>query len=247
MSVSENLHCTSQTRPFSANPDDIQNNGRAIKKYAVRYPFPGSEHFLEHIKVNAANGTGGVAFSAANALVIINLCAEVFNRDRAGFARLDALHAADAAGLALLSCLGALVVVFAENRSLDGVQRKKVNELPRAGFNALFAGTTLARVDSCNTVANEDCIIRANLNAVSETDAAVDAGFRSAKKLCCHLAGANAAVLKLFRSVLPVALTHYGRNHRSDFSGLKTHDFSNLSGNIVSARNAKAALLCFAL
>ena len=57
----------------------------------------------------------------------------------------------------------------------------------------------------------------------------------------------NTAVFKLFGSVLPVTLTHYGSDHRGNFSGVKTHDFTKLRSNVVSAGYAEVTFLCFAL
>ena len=144
-----------------------------------------------------------MAFSAADALVIVNLCAEVFNRDRARFARLDALHAADAAGLALLARLGALVVVFAKHGGLDGVKREQIYKLSRAGFDALFAGAAPARVDSCNAVADENCFIGANLNAdIIEETLSNTASISGAGRPAAHSFGREcAAGLFSFKSV----------------------------------------------
>ena len=47
--------------------------------------------------INRADGAFGMAFAAADALFIIDLCTEAVNRYRSLFARLDALHTADTA------------------------------------------------------------------------------------------------------------------------------------------------------
>ena len=136
---------------------------------------------LDFIQINTADRANLVAFAAADAFVVVHLRAKVFYRDRPVFAGLHALHAADAAGLALFARLRALVVVDAKHRRLDGVERKQVDQMARTGVDAQLARAAFVGVDARHTVADEDRFIRAHAHAVAETDAAVDACFGAAE------------------------------------------------------------------
>lgn len=122
-----------------------------------------------------------MAFAAADALVVIDLRAEIFDRDRVVFAGLDALHAADAARLAVFSGLGALVMVLAHDGSLCLMQGHQIDNALGAGVDAHLAGVARERIYSRNTLADMNGVIGADLNAVAEADAAVDAVFRAAE------------------------------------------------------------------
>ena len=156
---------------------------------------------LDFKQIYTAYGANLITLSAADALVIINLGAEVFNCYRTFGTSLYTLHTADTTKLALLSCLCALVVVFAKHSCLSHIEREQVDKISRAGLDAHFAGLTLIRVDSCNTVAKENGFIRTNCHTVTKADTAVNTVFGTAEKLCCYFAGLNAAVIELFAYV----------------------------------------------
>lgn len=162
-----------------------------------------------------------VAFAAADALVVIDLRAEVFDRDRVVFAGLDALHAADAARLAVFSGLRALVMVLAHDGGLCLMQGHKVNYALGAGVDAHLAGMARERIYSRNTLADMNGVIGADLNAVAEADAAVDAVFRTAEKLSRHFAALDADIVELRVRVMLVALAEDDGGHGDDIARRK--------------------------
>jgi len=202
---------------------------------------------LYGVKVNTAYGTYLVTLTAADALVIINTCAEVFNLYCFSRTSLHTLHTADAAGLTLFSCLCALVVVFTKNGSLCGIEREELYKTSGTGLDAHLTGTASVGIDSCNAVTDENCIIGADLNAVAEADTTVNAVFGTAEKLCCNFTRTYTAVFELFFNIVAVALTHNGSNGRDNLPCLKTHYGSNSLGSVVTAGNAETAILRFAL
>lgn len=202
---------------------------------------------LYHEKVNTSYGTNLMALAAADALIVIHLSTEVFNRYRLGRTGLHTLHTADAACLTLLSCLRTLVVVFAKHRSLFGIKREKLNKTSGAGFDAHLTGTALVRVNAGNTVADEYGIIRADLYTVTKAYTAVNTVLGAAKKLSCNFAGAYAAVFKLFFNIMAVTLTHNSCNGRNYLPCRKAHYLSNFLCRTVTAGDTEVALLGFTL
>ncbi len=203
--------------------------------------------FPDRVQVNALDRARLVAHSAADALVVIDLCAEVFDRDRTLGTNLCTFHTADTAGLALFSRLSTLVVVFAKHGGFRGVKREQLNKMSRTGFDAHLARTAVVGVDSRHAVADENGVVLTNLDTVAEADTAVNAVLRSAEKLGRHFARVNAAVFKLFFNVDGVALTHDGGNHRRNRTGLLAHDGGNRLGNVVSAGCTAVTFVCLAL
>ena len=141
---------------------------------------------LYGVKVDTAYGAYLVTLTAADAFVVINACTEVFNLYCFNRTSLHTLHTADAAGLTLFSCLRALVVVFTKNGCLCGIEREELYEASGTGLDTHLTGTASVGIDPCNAVTNENCIIGADLNAVTESDTTVNAVFGTAEKLCCN-------------------------------------------------------------
>lgn len=195
--------------------------------------------FAERIQVDTADGADCVAFAAADALVVIDPGAEVFDRDSADLACLYALHAADAARRAVLARLCALIVVPAQHRRLGGVKREQVDKISRTGLDAQLAGAALVRVDACNAVAEEDCLIGTDRRAVAEAEAAVGAGFRSAEQLRRHFAGLHALIVELGADIFAVAAAHDGGDLRLDLARFPAEHTGNGSGDIVAAGNTE--------
>ena len=160
-------------------------------------------------EIDALDGAGFGTLAAACALAVINLCAEVLDLDCAEFASLDALHTADTAVCTFLSGDCALVVIGAEVCCLCLMERHHLNNMVRAGLETLFTCLAHCRIDSCNSVADVNSLIRAGSYAVAETDTSVNTFLRTAEKLFRHLAGFNTVVLHLDFCLAAEALTHY--------------------------------------
>ena len=118
--------------------------------------------------IDCSDGAFCVAFAAARAFCVINLCTEAVNRYCPRFADLNALHAADTARLAFLAGNCALVMVLAKHRRPCFFKRHKLNKTLGAGSDAFFARLAFKRIDSRNAVANADCIEITGGNAVAE-------------------------------------------------------------------------------
>jgi len=205
------------------------------------------EMLFDIVNINTADGTSLVTGTAAGALIIVNPCTEVFNGYCTLGAYLGTLHTADTACLTLLSCLGALCVVLTKNCSLCSIKGEQINKLSGTGLDTLFTSTAFIGVDSCNTVTDENCIIRTNLNAITEADTAVYTVLWAAEKLCCNFAGVNSVIFQLFFNIHFVALAHNGSNHRCNTASFKAHNRCNCLSGIVAAGGTEVTLLGFAL
>ncbi|MPN64977.1 hypothetical protein SDC9_212756 [bioreactor metagenome] len=75
------------------------------------------------------------------------------------------------------------------------MQGHHLNEVLRAGGNALAAGAAGNGVDARDLVANKNRVVITHIYAVAEPEATVIAGLRSAEQLRGHLATFYAAVI----------------------------------------------------
>ena len=115
------------------------------------------------------------AFSATDALIVINGCDKISNRNGAVFANLLAFPATDTARFTNFTGFGALVGIFAGNNG-TGIGVNNSYNLLRAGGNAFFAAAAKLFVHNGNPVNNRYRIVLANSGAVAESHTAVTAG-----------------------------------------------------------------------
>ena len=182
-------------------------------------------------KCNELNCIGGAAlsaFSAAGAFGCINLSAEVFNLNGFKLAGLNALHTADTARFAFLAGNGTHVLIGAKNSSLGFVQGHHLNQRIGAGLNALLTGAAGKGVDSCNAVADVNCIIGAGLNSIAVSDTAVDTFLGSAEKLFCHFAGFNTLIHHFGVAVGFDTLAKHNSRHGLNCACFKSCNAGNL-------------------
>lgn len=203
--------------------------------------------FYADEEIYCSDGALFNAFSAAGAFFGIDLGTEIVYRDRTVFASLDALHTADTARLALLASEGALVVILTKHGGVGLLEREHFNESLGAGFNALAAGTASKGIYFCHAVAKLNCIIFAHSHAVSVTETAVNAFFRSAENLHCHAAALNSAVFELGFGISVMTAAKDDSRHGLYLSCGKTGDFSDSLCGIVSAGGTKSGIGGFSL
>ena len=141
--------------------------------------------------VQSARRAGLCARAAADALFIVDRREVTLNMHCVVLAGFDALHAADAARAASLAGHGALVMVRAEHRRLRALRNDR-DHLLRAGLGAKAAADADGRVDSRNAVVPGNRVMRTDLCAVSEAEAAIRARALAAEEQLCRLTRGNA-------------------------------------------------------
>jgi hypothetical protein len=117
-------------------------------------------------------GTYISASATACAKLVIDGCKVVHNGNSAVRTSLLALHTADTAVRACLTCRSALIVVGACYYNA-GCLVKKMDDGVRTLANANSASDTLACIYPCYTVLNGDSILRTNGNAVAVAKAGI--------------------------------------------------------------------------
>ena len=197
--------------------------------------------------INRADGAFGMAFAAADALFIIDLCTEAVNRYRSLFARLDALHTAYATRLTFLAGYRALIVVFAEHGCLCFLKRHHFDKPLGTGFNALAAGAALKGINSRNAVANAYRAVFTRLNAVAEADTAVNTFLRSAENLRCHFTAFNTLIFKLDFCVYVMTLAENDCRRRLNLACGKPCYLTDGFGGFVAAGSTESRVLRFSL
>lgn len=215
-----------------------------ILLYSV-YAFESNLAKLDYIY--CLDGTSLVTLAAADALIVIDFCAEVFNLDCIVFASLYAFHTAYATCFAGFSCECALVVVGTQHSCLCLVKRHKLDNAFGTSLDTSLTCTAGERIDSCYAVTNVNGIIWAGFNTVTKTDTAVDTFLRTAEKLSCHFAAFNAAVNELCTCVVVVSLTEHNGCLRGNFTGCEPCNSCNLFGNLAATGSAKRCAGGFAL
>ena len=156
-------------------------------------------------------------------------------------AGLDALHAADAARAASLAGERALVVVRAEHRRLRALRNDR-DHLLRAGLGAKAAADADGLVDGRNAVVPGNRVMRTDLRAVAETEAAVRARALAAEEQLCRLTRGNAAVVFLGACMLTVAAAADDRDLGLDSLRFHTEHLRELSCRLSAAGDAKIRL-----
>lgn len=195
------------------------------------------------INGNALSWATFYAVAATNALGLIHISHKVFDVNGVMLTGLLTLHTANTANLALLTYLGALVVALAAYNGFLMIQRCQINNALRASVNANFAGLATQGVYFGNTaVIDVNGIIRAGVDAVSVTKAAVGTGFAAGIQLRCGFAGKNTCVIHHLFCIFMSAVTKNNGSLRYTFSSRNTQDFGNAVNGILSTRGAEGAV-----
>ena len=139
--------------------------------------------------------TAFYADTAAYALVIVYSRVVVLDCDGLRRTCLDALHTAYAADCALLACEITLVLVHAEVECFLLIERYKVDDALRACLYADLTSFACKRIYNSDAVNKVEGSVRAGLNAVAETKAAVVTSLRSAEELSRSLTAHVAAIV----------------------------------------------------
>ena len=122
------------------------------------------------------------------------------------------------------------------------MQGHKVNYALGAGVDAHLAGMARERIYSRNTLADMNGVIGADLNAVAEADAAVDAIFRTAEKLSRHFAALDADIVELRVRVMLVALAEDDGGHGDDIARRKAGYLRNGLADLRAAGHTASGI-----
>ena len=126
----------------------------------------------EAILVNCVNGAGLCTFATAGTLIVVDNCEVLIHGDRTVRAGLYALHTADTAVGADLSCDRTLIVVGAGNSDLCGCV-DYLDDAVGAGLCAFSAADTAFGNDLCNAVFDNDSILGADSGTVAVAEAGI--------------------------------------------------------------------------
>lgn len=191
------------------------------------------------------HGTNLSTLATAGASRVIDNCEVVNYVDSIMGTILLALHAADTAVCAILSCFCALCVVRALNDYARGVG-DKMNNRVRAGACAKTAADALSRVDVCNAVNDGDRALGADLHAVTVAKAGIGAELVARVSEVCNAAGV--VTLKIVSCLNYITGTVTGNvcDLLDDILGLKAEDSRDIVRCGVTAGNAERGVCAFA-
>jgi len=185
-------------------------------------------------------GAGLSTFAAAYALALIDVSKVIGNGDSLVLAGLNALHAADAACLASLHSLCALLLVVAHYKQLV-VSRNNLDNVIGAGLSAKSAADAGIRINVSNAVLNIDSILGANLSAVAETHASEGAGSLAAEQDLGSLAGFHALILILIGGVITGTVASYNCDHGDNVACIETEQSADALGSVSAAGNTEVS------
>ena len=146
--------------------------------------------------VDAMNGADGSAGAATGALIVINSSKVVYNGDCTVGAGLLTLLTADAAVGAILSYVGAGVVVRALDNNAGGIV-DKVNNAVGAGACTNAAANTLTGVNLCHAAGDADGVFGTYGDTVTVAKAGIGAKTVTAVCEVCVAAGLDTDVVVL--------------------------------------------------
>ena len=187
-----------------------------------------------------------LALTAAHALIVIDDGEIVDDVDRVMLAVAHAEAAADAARGALLSYNSSLLMVGADDDDAPDV-REELDEVIRAGLGAKPAADAFTRIDVRYSVLDADGVLRADLRAVSEAEAAEGAHPLAAVKHLRGAAGIDTLVLMLALLIDAISAAMDERDLLDYVFTFDAEDVGDLLGDGVSAGNAKIRLRSFDL
>ena len=95
-----------------------------------------------------------------------------------------------------------------------------------------------------NAVFQADCILRAYINTIANTDTPKSASIRTAIKHGGSFTGGNSAVISFFGSCFAISVTMYECDSAFNMLCLYTKNFGKIVCSILSPRNTK---ICFCL
>ena len=155
-----------------------------------------SEVLFDSIDVNTAYGADLVTLSAADALIVINACAEVLNLYRICRTSLLTLHTADTAVSTVLTGLRALLAVGTFNDHARNVINQ-MNKGIGAVTSADAATNAKGGLDLSYTVFNSNGALRTNCRTVTVSKAGGKAILVALiGKVCCDTVGLTAVVVR---------------------------------------------------
>ena len=179
-------------------------------------------------------------FAAAYALALIDVSKVIGNGNSLMLAGLNALHAADAACLASLHSLCALLLVVAHYKQLV-VSGNYLDNVVGAGLSAKSAADAGIRINVSNAVLDVDSVLGANLSAIAETHASEGAGTLAAEEYLGSLAGFHALILILIGGVITGAVASYNRDHGDNVARIETEQSADALGSVSAAGNAEVS------
>ncbi len=185
-------------------------------------------------------GTSLSTFAAANALALIDMGKIIGNGNSLMLAGLDTLHAADAACLASLHSLCALLLVVAHYKQLV-VSGDNLDNIVRAGLSTKSAADAGMGINMSNAILNIDSVLGTNLSAVAKAHTSEGAGSLAAKEDLGSLAGFHALILILIGGILAGTIASYNSDHGNDFSCFKSKQSADALCSVSSAGNTEVS------
>ena len=192
--------------------------------------------------VDTVHGTRLYACAAAGTEVVVDGCEVVLNSDSAVGTGLLALHTADTAVRAVLTCVCALVGVRALNNNAYGIV-KKVNDAVGALTNADATADTLLRIYTRYAILDSDSVLRTNRYTVTVAEAGEGAELVAAVRHISGKAGLYALIFVLLFIDAAGAVAGYEGNLLDNVLSLNAEDSRDISRSLVTAGNTEVGLV----
>ena len=186
--------------------------------------------------VNTVYGADRNALCATCAERIVNNCKIVHNLNSSARTSLLALHTANTAVGAVLTCKRTLIAIGAFNYYSRGIV-DKMNNRVGALTNANSTTDTLARIDSCYAVFDSDSAPGTYRNTVTVAKTRKSADLVAAIYHISGTAGVQTAILILLLCSLAGSVTGNVGNLLNNVHSLNSEDSGNFSCGIVTAGN----------
>ena len=183
-------------------------------------------------------GTSLSTFAAAYALALIDMSKVVGNGDSLVLAGLNALHAADAACLASLHSLSALLLVVAHYKQLV-VSGDNLDNIVGAGLSTKTTTYTTAAVYSGDAVFHANSIRDTNCRTVATAYTTKATSLRAAEKGAAGMAGFHTVVDRFVTANGAVTVAMHHCYYVFGFFYFNTENFAQLFCHSQSAGNAE--------
>ena len=202
----------------------------------------------EITQMNTLHRTYLVTLAAAGALGVVYGGEVVFNLDCTLGTILLTFHTTYTSVGANLAHLSALVVAGALNDNAGGIV-DKVNDMVGTSLCTKAAANALSGVNLRNTLLgiDADCITGTNLHTVAVAKASEGTVAVAGEAHIRADAGLNSVVNVLSLGRKAGAVAGYVSNLLHNVAGGKTHNFTDFSGNAVTAGDTKAGVIGFTL
>ena len=169
-----------------------------------------------------------------NTLALIDDSQRFPHRDRALRTGPDALLAADATDITILTCPGTRPLILTAYRHRCS-NRHQLDQFLRTHFHALSAAMTFRTVDMADAVFDRNGTESAHRHAVTKTKTSESTGVRAAQETACRMAAGCTKINIALAGLLTGSLTARDRDLLLRNRGFRSQDRCNLTRTVHAA------------